>query len=63
MKAVSVHLCFRARMEQMKLRHLEDFPARPPHIQPPQSTLQPTHVQNKMHIDVKLYNFFKPFMH
>uniref|UniRef100_A0A3P8TND1 NF-kappa-B essential modulator n=1 Tax=Amphiprion percula TaxID=161767 RepID=A0A3P8TND1_AMPPE len=25
----------RARMEQMKLRHLEDFPARPPHIPPP----------------------------
>ncbi|XP_069025371.1 NF-kappa-B essential modulator isoform X5 [Embiotoca jacksoni] len=26
----------RARMEQMKLRHLEDFPARAPHIPPPQ---------------------------
>ncbi|XP_051281992.1 NF-kappa-B essential modulator isoform X4 [Dicentrarchus labrax] len=26
----------RARMEQMKLRHLEDFPTRPPHIPPPQ---------------------------
>ncbi|XP_051804893.1 NF-kappa-B essential modulator isoform X2 [Acanthochromis polyacanthus] len=26
----------RARMEQMKLRHLEDFPARPPNIPPPQ---------------------------
>lgn len=26
----------RARMEQMKLRHLEDFSTRPPHIPPPQ---------------------------
>uniref|UniRef100_UPI0037E88675 NF-kappa-B essential modulator isoform X3 n=1 Tax=Semicossyphus pulcher TaxID=241346 RepID=UPI0037E88675 len=26
----------RARMEQMKLRHLEDFPTRAPHIPPPQ---------------------------
>ncbi|TNN22891.1 NF-kappa-B essential modulator [Liparis tanakae] len=26
----------RARMEQMKLRHLEDFPSRAPHIPPPQ---------------------------
>lgn len=26
----------RARMEQIRLRHLEDFPARPPHIPPPQ---------------------------
>ncbi|XP_029291108.1 NF-kappa-B essential modulator isoform X2 [Cottoperca gobio] len=27
----------RARMEQMKLRHLEDFPTRAPHIPPPQA--------------------------
>ncbi|XP_056278236.1 NF-kappa-B essential modulator isoform X5 [Pseudoliparis swirei] len=27
----------RARMEQMKLRHLEDFPSRAPHIPPPQA--------------------------
>uniref|UniRef100_A0A3Q3WXF3 NF-kappa-B essential modulator n=1 Tax=Mola mola TaxID=94237 RepID=A0A3Q3WXF3_MOLML len=27
----------RVRMEQMKLRHLEEFPARPPHIPPPQA--------------------------
>ncbi|XP_041859161.1 NF-kappa-B essential modulator isoform X2 [Melanotaenia boesemani] len=29
----------RARMEQMKLRHLEDFPARAPHIPPPQGVI------------------------
>ncbi|XP_068453571.1 NF-kappa-B essential modulator isoform X4 [Clinocottus analis] len=27
----------RARMAEMKLRHLEDFPTRPPHIPPPQA--------------------------
>lgn len=30
-------------MEQMKLRHLEDFPARAPLIPPQQGTLQFTH--------------------
>ncbi|KAM9350383.1 NF-kappa-B essential modulator isoform 2-T2 [Symphorus nematophorus] len=32
----------RARMEQMKLRHLEDFPARPPLIPPPQGVFPGT---------------------
>uniref|UniRef100_A0A3Q1ETI9 NF-kappa-B essential modulator n=1 Tax=Acanthochromis polyacanthus TaxID=80966 RepID=A0A3Q1ETI9_9TELE len=41
----------RARMEQMKLRHLEDFPARPPNIPPPQGTSQlvQTHKRLKQH--------------
>lgn len=33
---------FSARMEQMKLRHLEEFPPRAPLIPPPQGTL--THI-------------------
>lgn len=49
MKVVHVYLSFSARMEQMKLRHLEDFSTRPPHIPPPQGTSQPTRTQ--MHID------------
>lgn len=36
------NICFSARMEQMKLRHLEEFPPRAPLIPPPQGTL--THV-------------------
>ncbi|XP_030590405.1 NF-kappa-B essential modulator [Archocentrus centrarchus] len=31
----------RARIEQMKMRHLEDFPARPTHIPPPQGMFPP----------------------
>uniref|UniRef100_A0A665UUY6 NF-kappa-B essential modulator n=1 Tax=Echeneis naucrates TaxID=173247 RepID=A0A665UUY6_ECHNA len=30
----------RARMEQMKMRHMEDFPSRAPHIPPPQGVFQ-----------------------
>lgn len=51
-------LFFSARMEQMKLRHLEEFPARTPNIPPPQGLL--THntqkstqfhtIQNEFHI-------------
>lgn len=34
---------FRACMEKMKLRHLEEFPPRPPHLPPPPGTTPPTH--------------------
>lgn len=45
---ICVHLCS-ARMEQMKMRHMEDFPARAPLIPPPQSTVQPnTNTQKHM---------------
>uniref|UniRef100_A0A3B5KSY6 CCHC NOA-type domain-containing protein n=1 Tax=Xiphophorus couchianus TaxID=32473 RepID=A0A3B5KSY6_9TELE len=37
------HLCFSARLEQMKLKHMDDFPARQTHIPPQQGTIHPTH--------------------
>lgn len=37
-----MNICFSARMEQMKLRHLEEFAPRAQHIPPPQGTL--THI-------------------
>lgn len=46
-------LSFSARMEQMKLRHLEEFTPRPPHITPPQG--EHTHTQNSFTFVLKVH--------
>uniref|UniRef100_G3PIJ0 NF-kappa-B essential modulator n=1 Tax=Gasterosteus aculeatus aculeatus TaxID=481459 RepID=G3PIJ0_GASAC len=45
---LKVEATSRVRMEQMKLRHQEDFPTRTPHIPPPQGTCRPDR-----HIDAR----------